>query len=72
MRCLISLILGCCLASATAAPAMIPAAPQLATEGHILLDAVTGTVLVEENADMRLAPASLTKIMTSYVIAAEV
>ncbi len=72
MRCLISLILGCCLASATAAPVMIPAAPQLATEGHILLDAVTGTVLVEENADMRLAPASLTKIMTSYVIAAEV
>jgi len=51
---------------------MIPAPPQLATEGHILLDAATGTVIVEENAEMRLPPASLTKIMTSYIIASEV
>lgn len=58
--------------AAIAAPRMIPAPPQLATEGHILLDAATGTVIVEENAEMRLPPASLTKIMTSYIIASEV
>ena len=54
------------LQTAIAAPRMIPAPPQLATEGHILLDAATGTVIIESNAEMRLPPASLTKIMTSY------
>ena len=58
--------------TALAAPRLIPAPPQLATEGHILLDAATGTVIVEENAEMRLPPASLTKIMTSYIIASEI
>ena len=55
-----------------AAPRIIPAPPQLATEGHILMDAATGTVIIEENAEMRLPPASLTKIMTSYIIASEI
>jgi D-alanyl-D-alanine carboxypeptidase (penicillin-binding protein 5/6) len=58
--------------TALAAPRIIPAPPQLATEGHILLDAATGTVIIEENAEMRLPPASLTKIMTSYIIASEI
>ena len=56
----------------SAAPIIIPAPPQLATEGHILLDAATGTVLVEQNSEVRLPPASLTKIMTSYIIASEI
>ena len=60
------------LQTAIAAPRMIPAPPQLATEGHILLDAATGTVIIESNAEMRLPPASLTKIMTSYIIASEI
>ena len=72
MRCLLTMLLGLFLSSAMAAPVIIPAPPQLATEGHILLDAVTGAVLVEQNAEMRLPPASLTKIMTSYVIASEI
>ena len=58
--------------TALAEPRIIPAPPQLATEGHILLDAATGTVIIEENAEMRLPPASLTKIMTSYIIASEI
>jgi D-alanyl-D-alanine carboxypeptidase (penicillin-binding protein 5/6) len=55
-----------------AAPAIIPAPPQLAAEGYLLIDAATGTPLVEFNADQRLPPASLTKIMTSYVAAKEI
>ena len=55
-----------------AAPAIIPAPPQLAAGGYLLIDATTGTSLVEFNADQRLPPASLTKIMTSYVAAKEI
>ena len=55
-----------------AAPAIIPASPQLAAEGYLLMDATTGTSLVEFNAGQRLPPASLTKIMTSYVAAKEI
>ncbi len=55
-----------------AAPAIIPAPPQLAAEGYLLIDAATGTSLVEFNVDQRLPPASLTKIMTSYVAAKEI
>ena len=51
---------------------IIPAPPQLAAQGYLLIDAVTGTVLVEHNSKQRLPPASLTKIMTSFVAAAEI
>ncbi len=50
---------------------IVPAPPQLAAEGYLLIDATTGQRLVEFNADQRLPPASLTKIMTSYVAASE-
>lgn len=53
------------------APAIIPAPPQLAATGYLLIDAKTGKSLVEFNAEQRLPPASLTKIMTSYVAAQE-
>jgi D-alanyl-D-alanine carboxypeptidase (penicillin-binding protein 5/6) len=51
---------------------IIPAPPQLAAEGYLLIDAETGTVLVEHNSKQRLPPASLTKIMTSFVAATEI
>ena len=51
---------------------IIPRAPQIAATSYILMDAKTGEILVEENADIPLPPASLTKIMTSYVAANEV
>ncbi|MBT6793334.1 MAG: D-alanyl-D-alanine carboxypeptidase [Gammaproteobacteria bacterium] len=73
MRSLLLILLSIALfQTALAAPRIIPSPPQLATEGHILLDAATGTVIIEENAEMRLPPASLTKIMTSYIIASEI
>ncbi|MFT7090294.1 MAG: D-alanyl-D-alanine carboxypeptidase (penicillin-binding protein 5/6) [Candidatus Azotimanducaceae bacterium] len=56
---------------AVSAQSITPAAPQLAAEGYLLIDADTGHVLVEYNSVQRLPPASLTKIMTSYIISAE-
>ena len=50
---------------------IIPRAPDIAASSYILMDATTGDILVESNADMPLAPASLTKIMTDYVVATE-
>jgi D-alanyl-D-alanine carboxypeptidase (penicillin-binding protein 5/6) len=54
-----------------AAEAIIPSPPQLSAEGYLLIDADTGKVLVDYNSEQRLPPASLTKIMTSYVAAME-
>jgi len=50
-----------------AAPA-IPAAPQVDAHAYVLLDYASGQVLAEQNANMRMAPASLTKLMTCYVV----
>lgn len=45
-----------------------PAPPQVDAKAYILMDYNSGKVLTEGNADTRLDPASLTKIMSSYVI----
>ncbi len=57
--------------NAAAAPAIIPAPPQISASGYILIDADSGKVIVEHNADEQLPPASLTKLMTSYVLSYE-
>lgn len=47
---------------------MIPAVPNIDAGAYILIDYNSGKVLAEMNADVRRDPASLTKMMTSYVI----
>ncbi len=49
-------------------PILIPAAPSVAAKSFVLIDFNSGKVIAEKNADMRLSPASLTKIMTVYVV----
>lgn len=50
----------------------IPDAPApKVSKSWVLMDAATGQVLAGENADTQVEPASITKVMTSYVIAAE-
>ncbi|WP_371188982.1 serine hydrolase [Thalassotalea maritima] len=51
---------------------VIPAPPQINAEGYILLDHATGYVIAEGNADIQLEPASLTKMMTSYIVGKEI
>ncbi len=66
---LFTLLLG--FSSAQSAP-MVPAAPAIAASGYLLYDMDSGRVLVEKNTDQRLEPASLTKIMTAYVMFHEI
>lgn len=47
---------------------LAPNVPKINAEAYILIDYNSGQVLAEENADVRRDPASLTKIMTSYII----
>ena len=54
------------------AAAIIPRSPEIAATSYILLDAKTGHIIVEENADEALPPASLTKIMTAYIAVEEI
>ncbi|WJG07827.1 serine hydrolase [Aliiglaciecola sp. LCG003] len=54
------------------AAVVIPPPPSVAAKGYILLDHNTGHVIAEMNADIQMAPASLTKMMTSYVIGNEI
>jgi D-alanyl-D-alanine carboxypeptidase (penicillin-binding protein 5/6) len=49
----------------------IPPAPDNTGKAWILMDYETGQVLAGSNIDMHIEPASLTKVMTSYVVAAE-
>lgn len=57
--------------SALAQPNLVPAPPAVAASAYLLMDADSGEVLIEHNADERLPPASLTKLMTSYVLSYE-
>lgn len=54
-----------------AAPAPTPPPPSPAAASWVLMDYATGQILVEGNPDQRVEPASITKIMTSYVVSAE-
>jgi D-alanyl-D-alanine carboxypeptidase (penicillin-binding protein 5/6) len=58
--------------SALAAPVIVPRAPDLNASSWILIDATTGRVLTESNSNERLPPASLTKMMTAYIVSKEV
>ncbi len=58
--------------SAVQAQQLIPAPPELAAKAWILVDANTGHVLVESEADMQLPPASLAKMMTTYIVSNEI
>ncbi|WP_375753091.1 serine hydrolase [Vibrio sp. HN007] len=56
---------------AQSAPIVVPDAPQIAAKGYVLIDFNSGKVLAEKEKDTKLSPASLTKMMTSYVIGQE-
>ena len=51
------------------AQSMVPKAPKLNLTSYILMEASTNTVIAEFNSDNQIAPASMTKVMSGYVIA---
>jgi len=57
-------------AGTQAAP--LPAPPQLSANSFLLIDNISGEVLAEKNPDGRIEPASLTKLMTAYIVATEI
>lgn len=68
-----AIIASCMLiASVTQGQKLAPAPPELAAKAWILIDAQTGHVLAESNADLQLPPASLAKMMTTYIVSNEI
>ena len=72
LRVVVCVLIATVALSTAAAPVLVPSPPKLAASSWILMDATTGKVIVEENADESLPPASLTKMMTDYIAAAEI
>ena len=56
------------LASCLQAQPQLPAAPALAARSYLLYDFRSGQTLVSHNAEERVEPASLTKLMTAYLV----
>ncbi|MDH4216479.1 MAG: D-alanyl-D-alanine carboxypeptidase, partial [Gallionella sp.] len=50
-----------------ALPPQMPAAPLLAAKSYVLYDFTSEQILVSQNGDARMEPASLTKLMTAYL-----
>lgn len=50
---------------------VMPSPPELGEEAYLLMDYLTGEVLIGKDVHKRIVPASLTKMMTSYVIGQE-
>lgn len=46
----------------------VPAPPEVAAKNYLLLDFASGRVLAEKDADVQIEPASITKLMTSYIV----
>ncbi len=47
---------------------LIPAEPQIAATAYLVMDADTGKIIAAKNENGRFAPASLTKMMTAYIL----
>ncbi|PHQ24635.1 serine-type D-Ala-D-Ala carboxypeptidase [Marinobacter guineae] len=50
---------------------LIPSPPQIAGSSYVLMDPKSGRIIMEENSHERLPPASLTKMMTAYIVERE-
>lgn len=53
---------------AIAASMPVPAPPQVAAKNYLVLDFDSGRILAEKKADEQIEPASITKLMTAYIV----
>ena len=67
-RYLLTLMLALGLAPTAGAVTLMPAAPAIAARTWILVDSASGQTLAESQADQKIEPASLTKLMSAYVV----
>jgi len=70
-----SALVGCALLTLSpfvSAQLVVPAPPAIAAKGYVLMDFRSGEILAAKNADAQMAPASLTKMMTAYLIGQEI
>lgn len=63
--------LSCTLTTVQAGSVIIPKPPVLNATAYVLMDAASGEIIVQKNADKQLPPASMTKMMTSYLVTHE-
>lgn len=63
---MVCLLLACMYVQASSLP--IPAPPEFEASSYVLMDFGSGSVLADQNSMLRVDPASLTKIMTAYVV----
>ena len=50
----------------------VPNAPELNLKSYMLIESNTNTVIAESNSDGLVEPASMTKVMTAYVVADQI
>ncbi|PHS68642.1 MAG: serine-type D-Ala-D-Ala carboxypeptidase [Methylophaga sp.] len=66
-----SIFFSCLVLSTASTQAAItpnPTAPSIAAKSYILQDFASGRIIAEQNSQLRLPPASITKVMTAYVV----
>jgi D-alanyl-D-alanine carboxypeptidase (penicillin-binding protein 5/6) len=67
-RLIVALLFALTLPALTSAQISAPTPPALNAKGYLLIDFRSGATLASKNADERLEPASITKLMTGYAV----
>ena len=68
MHVFVLLLVFVCRAAVAVEPRPVPAPPIIGAKSYLVIDSRTGSELASLSPDERLAPASLTKLMTAYVV----
>jgi len=68
-----SVLIGCSMlvSGSLAAAQMVPSPPEINARGYVLMDYRSGEIIAASNPEKQMAPASLTKMMTAYIIGQE-
>ena len=66
------LLLPLCFSLIINSQSFVPNSPELDLKSYILIEPNTNTIIAEFNSDSKIEPASMTKIMTSYVLADQI
>nr|WP_188365071.1 D-alanyl-D-alanine carboxypeptidase family protein [Marinicella pacifica] len=72
IKCVLLLLFMIPSLTAIAENAVVPAPPQIAADSYVLMDYHSNRILMEKNSSARVEPASITKLMTAYVVFNEI